>query len=398
MKQLLLIFTIPLFLYSKIVKAEWFEVTGYASVLDNNVTDARKAAVKDAITQALIFSGATVTSVQTVADGLLSQDQLKIKAHAEIQQAELISEEQNNNDYMVTLHLDIYSTQEQCTNHQFHKQITVTQSQLIQPHQARLGQIFDIAKASSQRLYNTLSERATSVKAIPYINTPINVRPFFSQRFDYDSSLIETLSNNSNSQYVLFSQITDLAQGKQLNSNYAFWENDQYLRSFKVDFALYDALTYDQIWQNHYAVQGVWPFEKTILVDVYSDQFWQSNYGNQIQEIFNKVTQDLNAAIKCMPTKGKILHIDGDRLAINLGKVHGIQAGQTLAIMQKNNFMTHKGMMLNNHRQSIDQLKVVQVNEQTAIVTNLNIRPLNNIQLHDIVQVIIKEENAFALD
>ena len=396
MKQLLLILT--LFLYSAAVKAEWYEVTGYANILDSNVADARKAAVKDAITQALIFSGATVSSVQTVADGLLSQDQLKIKAHAEIQQATLIREEQNNNDYMVTLHLDIYSTKEQCTQQQFHKQVTVTQSQLIQPHQARLGQIFDIAKASSQRLYNTLSGRATAIKAIPYINSAINVRPFFSQRFDYDPALIDTLSNNSNSQYVLFSQITDIAQGKQLNSDYAFWQGDQYLRSFKVGFALYDALTRDQVWQNHYAVQGVWPFEKTTLIDVYSDQFWQSNYGSQIQGVFNKVSQDLNTAIGCMPTKGKILHIDGDRLAINLGKAHGIKAGQTLAIMQKNNFTTQQGMMLSNHRQTIDQLKVIQVNEQTAITTNLHIRPLSNIQLNDIVQVIIKEDDAFALN
>lgn len=396
MKQLLLVLT--LFLYSAAVQAEWYEVTGYANILNSNVADARKAAVKDAITQALIFSGATVSSVQTVADGLLSQDQLKIKAHAEIQQATLISEEQSNNDYMVTLHLDIYSTKEQCTQQQFHKQVTVTQSQLIQPHQARLGQIFDIAKASSQRLYNTLSERATAIKAIPYINSAINVRPFFSQRFNYDPALIETLSNNSNSQYVLFSQITDIAQGKQLNSDYAFWQGDQYLRSFKVDFALYDALTRDQVWQNHYAVQGVWPFEKTTLIDVYSDQFWQSNYGSQIQGVFNKVSQDLNTAVGCMPIKGKILHIDGDRLAINLGKVHGIKAGQTLAIMQKNNFTTQQGMMLSNHRQTIDQLKVIQVNEQTAITTNLHIRPLSNIQLNDIVQVIIKEDDAFSLN
>ncbi|TMO63236.1 flagellar assembly protein T N-terminal domain-containing protein [Pseudoalteromonas aurantia] len=396
MKQLLLVLT--LFLYSAAVQAEWYEVTGYASILDSNVADARKAAVKDAITQALIFSGATVSSVQTVADGLLSQDQLKIKAHAEIQQATLISEEQSNNDYMVTLHLDIYSTKEQCTQQQFHKQVTVTQSQLIQPHQARLGQIFDIAKASSQRLYNTLSGRATAIKAIPYINSAINVRPFFSQRFNYDPALIETLSNNSNSQYVLFSQITDIAQGKQLNSDYAFWQGDQYLRSFKVDFALYDALTRDQVWQNHYAVQGVWPFEKTTLIDVYSDQFWQSNYGSQIQGVFNKVSQDLNTAVGCMPIKGKVLHIDGDRLAINLGKVHGIKAGQTLAIMQKNNFTTQQGVMLSNHRQTIDQLKVIQVNEQTAITTNLHIRPLSNIQLNDIVQVIIKEDDAFSLN
>lgn len=396
MRQLFIILTC--IFYHSFAEAEWYEVTGYANILNSNVADARKAAVQDAITQALIFSGATVTSVQTVADGLLSQDQLKVKSHGEIQQVTLISEQQTNNDYMVTLHLDIYATQEQCVNQQFNKQVAITQSQLTQPHQARLGQIFDITKASSQRLYNTMKERAAAVKAVPYLNSTINVRPFFNQRFDYDPALIETLTHSSNSQYVLFSQITDIARGEKLNSDYAFWEGDQYIRSFKADFALYDALTHDQVWQKHYSVKGIWPFNKTTLVDVFSDEFWQSNYGSQIQSVFNKVSQDLNSVISCISTKGKILHIEDERLTINLGRAHGIQVGQVLSIMQKNNFTTAQGMILSNHRKTIEQLKVVQVNEQTAITVNMNIRPLSNIQLNDIVEVIINDNNDFSLN
>ena len=396
MRQLFIILTC--IFYHSFAEAEWYEVTGYANILNSNVADARKAAVQDAITQALIFSGATVTSVQTVADGLLSQDQLKVKSHGEIQQATLISEQQTNNDYMVTLHLDIYATQEQCVNQQFNKQVAITQSQLTQPHQARLGQIFDITKASSQRLYNTMKERAAAVKAVPYLNSTINVRPFFNQRFDYDPALIETLTHSSNSQYVLFSQITDIARGEKLNSDYAFWVGDQYIRSFKADFALYDALTHDQVWQKHYSVKGIWPFNKTTLVDVFSDEFWQSNYGSQIQSVFNKVSQDLNSVISCISTKGKILHIEDERLTINLGRAHGIQVGQVLSIMQKNNFTTAQGMILSNHRKTIEQLKVVQVNEQTAITVNMNIRPLSNIQLNDIVEVIINDNNDFSLN
>ncbi|WP_462173875.1 flagellar assembly protein T N-terminal domain-containing protein [Pseudoalteromonas xiamenensis] len=54
-------------------QAEWFESTGYAVIDDGDIAKARHAAIKDAVRQALIFSGASVSSVQTIADGVLSQ-------------------------------------------------------------------------------------------------------------------------------------------------------------------------------------------------------------------------------------------------------------------------------------------------------------------------------------
>lgn len=383
--------------YSSDVFAEWFEVVGYSSVIGSDVATARQKAVKDAITQALIFSGASVSSVQTVADGVLSQDELKIKAHGQIQHVNLLNEQLQDEQYSVTLHLDIIAPQSQCIESQFSKQITITQSQLTQPHQARLGQIFDIPKASSARLYQTLNERQHGVKVIPYINKKIDVTRFFSQQFEYNQNLIETISNQSNSQYVLFSQITDIAQGKQLNSDYAFWKDTQYMRNFKVDFALYDAQTKDQVWFKHYNVEGIWPFEKTTLVDVNSEQFWQTDYGQKIQDTFNDVSQDMRTAIACLPTSGKILHIEGERLVINLGGNHGLKPGQTLSILHLSDMTSANGMSFSHHTQTIDQLVVEQVNAQSAVTKNMNDRPLSNIQLNDIVKVIIKEPPSFEL-
>ncbi|BBN81057.1 flagella assembly protein FlgT [Pseudoalteromonas sp. A25] len=381
---------------STLVKAEWFEVVGYASTQGRDTAQARQAAVQDAITQALIFSGATISSVQSIADGVLNQDEIKIKSHGEIQQVNLVSESHEGDNYSVTLHLDIYATHNQCAEQKFNKQIAITQSQLTQPHQARLGQIFDIAKSTSQRLFNTLNERTSTVKPIPYLNT-INVREYFAQQFDYNPALIETIATNSNSQYVLLSQITDIAAMDKLNSDYAFWQSDEYARSFKIDFALYDALTYEKVWYQHYATRGVWPFEKTELIDVYSDKFWNTHYGQQIQEVFNKLSQDLNAAVSCIPTKGKILYLNDDQVVINLGRVHGLEPGTVLSIMHQSSIITNRGSVVNSTIQTIDQVKVISVNMQNATAINLNTRPLSNIQLNDIVQVKIKNEDNFSL-
>lgn len=387
-----------LFIFSFNTKAEWFEVVGYGGIVDGDTSSARQMAVKDAITQALIFSGATVSSVQTVADGVLEQDELKIKTHGQIQHVNLINEQQQGEQYTVTLHLDIIPQQAQCSESQFNKQITVTQSQLTQPEQARLGQIFDITKSSSQRLFNTLNERNMGVKMIPYIDKKLDVRAFFAQQFEYNANLIETLSRNSNSQYVLLSQITDISQGRKMNNDYAFWEKDAYMRNFKIDFALYDSQTSDQVWSQHYNTQGIWPHKKTKIVNVNSEEFWRTDYGQKIQTIFNKVSQDLNTAVSCLKTTGKILMVDSDRLVINLGQSHGLEVGQVLSLLHRSNLTASNGMQFAHHIQTIEQVIVEQVNGQNSIARNISARPLSNIQINDIVKVIVKEPESFTLD
>ncbi|KZN34911.1 hypothetical protein N480_20200 [Pseudoalteromonas luteoviolacea S2607] len=378
-------------------KAEWFEVTGYANAYTSDRAAARQEAVQDAITQALIFSGATVSSVQTLADGVLAQDHIKIKSHGEIQEINLVSENTKDGVMSVTLHLDIFPKQQKCPEESFSKQITVTQSQLIQPHQARLGQIFDIHKSSSERLYQTLMQRNMTVKPIPFIDKSLNVRAFFSQNFDYDKQLIESLTATSNSQYVLLSQITDLASTQQLNSDYAFWQDDEYVRSFKIDFVAFDALTKDKVWQQHYSVTGIWPFEKTKIIDVYSDTFWHTDYGKRIQSVFNSLAQDLDQAFACMPTKGKILHKDQDQLVINLGRAHGIKEGQVLSVAHRSDVAGERNQFFSRSIQTINRVKVTQVNAQNAIAQNIQNRPMNNIQVNDIVELIITPPEDFAL-
>ena len=379
-------------------KAEWFEVVGYGGIVNGDITVARKTAVKDAITQALIFSGATVSSVQTVADGLLQQDQLKIKAHGQIEHINLLSEQKQGDKYSVTLHLNIVSQQQQCLASKFNKQVTITQSQLIQPEQARLGQIFDFPKAGSQRLFNTLNERQNGIRMVPYIDKKLDVRNFFAQQFDYNASLIDSLSRNSNSQFVLLSQITDITAGHKINSDYAFWKDDAYIRNFKIDFALYDALSQEQVWSQHYATKGIWPFDKTQIINVNGEQFWQTDFGQKIQSIYSQLSQDLNTAINCLDTFGKILMVDNNRLVINLGKSHGLSSGQVLSVMHRSDLASSTGKHFSHNVNTIEQVVIEQVNMQSSIVRNLSHRPLSNVQINDVVKIVINEPELFTLD
>ena len=194
--------------------AQWFESTGHAVVKNGDTSQAKSAAIKDAITQALVFSGARVTSVQTLVDGVLTQDQLKISSHGEIQKIELISEDRHNDTYAITLRLDIFPQAEECPANQYTKFIAVTQSQLVNREQARMGQIFDVNKAISEQLYASLSNTQMAAKPTAYYNVPLRVDHFFTQQYDYSNALLEEITSRSNSQYVLLSRIRDLSVNK----------------------------------------------------------------------------------------------------------------------------------------------------------------------------------------
>lgn len=374
-------------LFSPNTIAQWYESTGHASIKNDDISGAKSAAIKDAITQALVFSGARVSSMQTLVDGVLTQDQLKINSHGEIQKIEMISEDRTANQFAITLRLDIFPQQEHCPANQFTKFVAITQTQLNNREQARMGQIFDIDKATSEALYKTLSQSAMNAKPTAYFNFPIRVSEFFNQQYDYSNALLEEISNRSNSQYVLLSQIVDISNSDKLNNSYAFWQDETYQRSYKVDFALFDGTTYERLWQKSYRSQAIWPFEKTAIIDVYSEKFWSSDYGQNIADINQTVSYDLQAAMACLESQGKILHIENNKLIINLGKAHGIEKGQRLNIAHHNYLTDAAGNKLPHLITTLNQIQVEQVYQQSAVAVSIDQQPLPNIQINDVVEL-----------
>ena len=367
--------------------AQWFESTGHAAIKDGDTSQAKSAAMKDAITQALVFSGARVSSVQTLVDGVLTQDQLKISSHGEIQKIELISEDRHNDTYAITLRLDIFPQAEECPANKYAKFIAITQSQLANREQARMGQIFDVNKAISEQLYTRLSNTQMAAKPTAYYNAPLRVDHFFTQQYDYSDALLEEITSRSNSQYVLLSRIRDLSVNRKLNNDYAFWQDDSFKRAYKADYVLFDGTTYEKLWQKSYQTEGIWPYKKTDIIDVYSDRFWETDYGQAISEVNQTLTYDLQAAMACLPTQGKILHIENGKLIINLGKAHGLQQGELLNIAHHNYMTDAQGNKLPHKITTLNQVKITQLYQQSAVAMSIDEQPLPNIQINDIVEL-----------
>ena len=116
--------------------------------------------------------------------------------------------------------------------------------------------------------------------------------------------------------------------------------------------------------------------------------FWQSPYGQSINDINQTLSYDLQSAMACLPTQGKIMHLDQGNIVINLGKAHGLKKGQLLSIAHHNyltdalgNTMPHKVITLNS-------IRVEQLYQQSAIAVSINNAPLPGVQINDIVEIV----------
>lgn len=385
------LFIAVLLTFSTFTNAQWYESTGHSLIQNGDMAQAKSAAIKDAITQALVFSGARVSSVQTLVDGVLMQDQLKISSHGEIQKIELISENKYDDKFAITLRLDIFAQTEQCPQSSFNKFVAVTQSQIAHREQARMGQIFDVNKAISKNIFNSLQNSNMNAKPIAYFNQAINVDKYFSQQRDYSIALLEEISSRSNAQYVLLSQITNLSTSDKLNSDYAFWEDENYLRSYQIEFSLFNGSTHEKLWRKSYQSQAIWPFKKTAIIDVNSNKFWQSPFGQSIENINQSLSLDLGAAMACFPTQGKIMHMQSNKIAINLGKAHGLQKGQLLSIAHHNYLTDAAGNVMPHTITTLNKIRVEQLYQQSAIAVSIDDKPLPGVQINDVVEVISQE-------
>lgn len=377
--------------FSAFTKAQWYESTGHAPIQNDDISGAKSAAIKDAITQALVFSGARVSSVQTLVDGVLMQDKLKISSHGEIQKIELVSEDRYDNKFAITLRLDIFAQTEHCPQTPFNKFVAVTQSQLINREHAKMGQIFDINKVISKRIFTLLQKSKMSAVPVAYYNNAIKVDHYFSQQHGHPNAQLEEISSRSNAQYVLLSQITNLSTSDKLNNDYAFWQSETYQRNYTIELVLFDGTTYEQLWQNSYQTHATWPFKKTAIVDVNSDKFWQSPYGQSITDINQTLSYDLQAAIACLPTQGKIMHMENSKIVINLGKAHGLKKGQTLSIAHHNYLTDAAGNTMPHTIKTLNTIRIEQLYQQQAIAVSIDDKPLAGVQINDVVEVISQD-------
>jgi len=365
--------------------AQWYEAKGHAYVTNDNNKVARTKAIENALKKALLVAGASVSSVQQVVNGLLTQDEINIRASGSVNSFELIDETYSDNLITVTIRADIFAQERQCFSADYRKSLLITKSHIKSREQANIGSIYQLDNVLVKKLSNKINQEGL------YLDTKLALKN--SSEFSrYNDSLqaekikniTMSLADMTDSQYILFSEIEDISFKNQENNSWQFWQEDQYDRHFNFSVYIYNGSNGELIFSNSYQNSSPWTFTKRAQVDVNSDTFWQSQYGTTINQTLSEVITDIDDNMMCQPTRGKIVKVSGNEIVINLGSKHGVKIGDEFSLLHVKNFNSFAGKKYAGFNVSPFTVKITQVSRDSAKAVTPDNQVLDNIQLQDL--------------
>ena len=373
-------------LFNKAAYAQLYETQGQATIENGNVAIARTKAMENALKKALLVAGASVSSVQQVVNGLMTQDEISIRASGSVNAIELIDEIHASNIITVTIRADIFPQEKQCFSADFRKTLLMTQSKLMHREQANIGNIYALDKSAINSLTKKLKVNSSYINAKLFNKNKTEFsRLNQSMKFEAIKLLSTTLADRTDSHYILYSEISDVSFSQGATNNWQFWQSDIFDRHFAITLYIYNGTNGELTFEKHYQNTAPWNFDKRRQVDVNSQIFWQSDYGIMVDNTLNTLVKDIDENIMCEPTQAKIVQVSGNKIMFNLGKNHGVKIGDEFTLLHKNNFTSDAGISYAGYIVSSYKVKVSSVSMQSATAVTPNMGLLGNIQINDLV-------------
>lgn len=381
----LFISALLLFFMTNSAIAQWYEAQGKSVVMQGDSERAKTLAMENALKKALLVAGASVSSVQKTVNGLLTQNEINIRASGTVNSFELVDETYEGNLVTVTIRADIFPQNKQCFSSDYRKSLLITRSNLMHREQANIGNIYPLDSKLMEKLAHKINNEGI------YLDTKLLLREKaqFSRlnnslQVEAIKSLTMSLSNISDTQYVMYSEINDVSFEQSSTNGWSFWEEDVFKRQFSVSLYIYNGSNGELVFNKKYHSSAPWEFGKRQNIDVHSEVFWQSQYGMNIEKVLGEMIIDIDENMMCQPTRGKILQVAGNSLTINLGKRHGVKVGDEFSLLHLGNIMTDSGKTYAGFNVSPYTVKVTQVSQQSAQAITIDGQLLGNIQLDDL--------------
>ncbi|GIU50277.1 flagella assembly protein FlgT [Shewanella sairae] len=369
------------FLLTFPAEAKWINASGQAKVTDDNVAQAREDAIHQAVSYATLKSGAKFSSQQTVSQGQLIEDSFSLAYQTNSENVELLSEQIDDDILTVNIRIDIIEPlNDTCSNSQLKAAILIPQALIKDRSQLRYGNIGLFEQNLSQRLANTLDQTSTNSFPQSHANERLDIKQELVDVRGY--RLPSWLSEITDSQYILLPEIIDIST-EDFTSTLGLWDNDP-MRNFELRVSLFHGISGEKIWSQQYAKSAEWEFKRQQTVNSNSQTFWQSEYGEVIDQVLTQVSQDIDSTLSCRPLLGQVVSKQADRIIINIGRKNGIRVGDKLQLVLQQNMPDRLDNMRVVAGKSKATITIEQVSEESATALLEGIAGSLNVQLSDL--------------
>lgn len=366
--------------------AQWYETQGHAYVVQGDKDEAKNRAMENALKKALLVAGASVSSVQQVVNGLLTQDEINIRATGNVNSFELVNETYQDNTVTVTIRADIFPQSRQCFSADYKKSILLTKSHIVEREQANIGSIYNLEQSVIKKLAQKINQQGLYLAPKLSVKSSNEFSRYHkSLQAEKIKSISMSLGQMTDSQYILFSEIEDLSMSGDANNNWQFWQEDIFERFFHFSVYLFNGNNGEMIFEKRYQQSAPWNFSKREQPNVNSNAFWQSSYGHIIENTLNEVITDIDDNMMCQPTRGKIVKVNGNQVTFNLGKQHGVKIGDQFSLLHMKNFTSNTGIQYAGYNVSPFKVTVNQVSQSSANAITSDHQPIDSIQIDDLI-------------
>lgn len=244
------------------VSAQWYEVEGRAFIANGDKHSARALAMENALKKALLVAGASVSSVQQVVNGLLTEDQLSVRASGTVNSVDIINESFDGDYVNVTVRADIFPQEKQCFAADYKKSLLITRANIMHREQANIGKIYKLDTVIPDVLNQKISQHSRFIDAHLVAKNKVNFSRL-NQSFQNEEirTLTMELGHMFDSQYVLYSELNDISFGQESLNTWQFWQEAQFQRHFSTTLYLYNSANGEFIFSKEYSNSAPWQFK-----------------------------------------------------------------------------------------------------------------------------------------
>ncbi|HSG04187.1 MAG TPA: flagellar assembly protein T N-terminal domain-containing protein [Marinobacterium sp.] len=342
MRTLIILCSLLLPLYQATYAAT-IQATGSALIQNADIDSARERAISRATEQASLLAMAQISVTQSVRDGILEIDNLRVNTQASIGEVSLISETRSGDRLEVLIEAQITPNQGCADSNEataYRKPVALAQWTMRRPAQANWGRLHSL----SIDLPGYLMQKLENVAHLKLIDARQYRLPDYSELSPSASLLRAQGAADLRTQYLLNAQIESLAMAKEASDTPNILvdlaektglklRDDERFFSVRVD--LIEAYTGDLLQRYQLQTSGAWTASTQGSQPTSFVRFAQEPYGKAVLIEIDNLANQLSESLACQPLRANILSVDGSGVWVDQGADAGINSGDRLSVARR---------------------------------------------------------------
>lgn len=307
--------------------AGWYTASGSAAIENDDAAAARQAAVNDALRSIMLEAGADISTLQALSDGALTTERINIKSTSPIRKVSVIEEQRTLNAVTVKVRAfvdDDASRSSACALSAVKKTVLPLQFRFAdnRAYQGAAG-LDELPAEIGHLLFSELAQTA-ALQILPEGNFRFFVNEESSGASYEEQSALEQISERYDAQFVLVGSLRAAALS---DTGDNFLEQLVYKKTRTIDFtvAVYHALSGAVLMRETYRGEADWDFRQGQYVDLRSEAFLSSPYGQRLKDLISDAADDVRQALTCLAPAARIAAVEGDSIIVNLGSADGLK-------------------------------------------------------------------------